>query len=126
MTSIRASQLGQDIELNFFCSPAGEAWRVHTRATRLPGFLRKWFDENYEAYPVYLDLEDLDTEMKAKGVAYAKRVSTVGGVEITATGEGAKVLAAWLAESFASTIRCGSKTNQGDADADTGHTGHTG
>ncbi|MGC4068848.1 MAG: hypothetical protein QM784_30230 [Polyangiaceae bacterium] len=105
MTIIRAPKSADDCEVNFFFSPAGEAWRVHTRATWLPGYLRKCFDENYEMYPAYLDLEDLDDEMKSSGVTYTKRISSVGGVEITARGPAAMVLTTWLAQSVASNLR---------------------
>lgn len=105
MTPMCAPKSGEEIKLDFFCSPAGEAWRVHTKPTWLPGFLRKCFDENYEAFPVYLDLEDLDEEMTSSGAAYTKRVSAAGGVQLTATGAGAMVLATWLAQSFASNLR---------------------
>lgn len=111
MNKMFAPKSGEDVELNLFCSPAGEAYRVHTRATWLPGFLRRCFDENYEAYPVYLDLEDLDEEMASSDVTYEKRVTRVGGIEITAKGVSAMVLATWLAQSFASNFRDQSRMN---------------
>lgn len=121
MTAICAPKSAEDCEVNFFFSPAGEAWRVHTRATWLPGFLRKCFDENYEMYPAYFDLEDLDEEMASSGVTYTKRVSSVGGVEITAKGIAATVLTTWMAQAFASNLRGREPSEQSTADS--GQTG---
>jgi hypothetical protein len=117
MTAISAPKSAEDCEVNFYFSPAGEAWRVHTRATWLPGFLRKCFDENYEIYPAYFDLEDLDEEMKSSGVAYTKRVSSAGGVEITAKGVAAMVLTTWMAQAFASNLRGSEQCTQSDSGA---------
>jgi hypothetical protein len=95
----------QAFELDIFCSPVGEAWRVYVRPTWLPGYLARCFDRHGEAYPVYLDLEDLDYQMSSSGVSYERRPSTSGGVQLYAKGHAATVLSVWLSQCFASVER---------------------
>lgn len=97
----------QALELDVFCSPVDEAWRVYVRPTWLPGYLARCFDRKGEAYPVYLDLEDLDYQMSLSGVAYEKFPSASGGVQLLAKGHAATVLAVWLSQCFASGQRTG-------------------
>lgn len=103
----QATKIEQDsaIHLNLFCQVEGDAWRVHTRPTWLPRYLHQCFDRHGEAYPVYLDFEDLDRRMDAAGATHEKRVARTGSVELTARGQAALVLAAWLSTAFASGIR---------------------
>lgn len=105
----------QALELDIFCSPVGEAWRVYVRPTWLPGYLSRCFDRHGEAYPVYLDLEDLDYQMSSSGVAYERRASTTGAVQLRAQGHAATVLAVWLSQCFASDQRLitGASPDQG-------------
>jgi hypothetical protein len=91
--------------LNLFCTPERDAWRIHVRPTWLPRYLHRCFDEHGEAFPVLLDFEELERQMKKRGVDYEKRVSTRGDVELTARGAAAGELAAWLSTAFASGIR---------------------
>src|SRR5512133_3771717 len=93
----------QGLELSLFCTKEnGEAWRVRVLPTWLPKCLRNCFDEHGEAYPVYLDLEELDRKMTSNAVTYVKRQSSLGGYELAAVGLGAQVLAVWLSQSFMS------------------------
>ena len=92
----------QPFELSLFCGKIGDAWRVHVWPGWLPGYLRDCFDENGEAFPVYLDLEELDRQMAGSDVEYVKIESPIGGYELTATGDAATVLSVWLSQSFAS------------------------
>jgi hypothetical protein len=92
----------QALELDLFCSPVGEAWRVYVRPTWLPGYLARCFDRHGEAYPVYIDLEDLEYQMSSSGVVYEKFPSASGGVQLLAKGHAATVLAVWLSQCFAS------------------------
>ena len=71
----------------------------------LPFYLRGHFDAHYEAFPVDLDLEDLDRFMMAHSAEYEKRESRMGGVEITARGAAAAKLGEWLSLMFTSTVR---------------------
>lgn len=91
--------------LNLFCTRSGEAWRLHAAPQGLPHYLRGFFDAHHEAYPVDLDLEDLDRFMVSHGAEYEKRVSRLGGVEITARGASAVRLAEWLSSMFSSAVR---------------------
>jgi hypothetical protein len=95
----------QALELDVFCSPVGEAWRVYVRPTWLPGYLARCFDRHGEAYPVYLDLEDLEYQMSSSGVEYERLQSVSGGVQLFAKGHAATVLAVWLSQCFASDQR---------------------
>jgi hypothetical protein len=109
-----------DYTLDIFCAKGkGDAYRIHVWPGWLPGFLRSCFDENWEAYPVYIDLEELDRQMEMSGVKYEKKVSTVDAVQLKATGPGAMVLAVWLSQSFAS----GNFAMPGTAADTSGHTG---
>jgi hypothetical protein len=92
---------GQDVELDLFCAIVGEAYRVHVRPTWLPDHLLDCFDDNGEAFPVYLDFEDLDLHMRKSGVEYTKRQARSGSVQLYARGAAAQVLSNWLSNSFA-------------------------
>ncbi len=95
----------QSLELDIFCSPVGEAWRLYVCPTWLPSYLARCFDRHGEAYPVYLDLEDLEYQMSSSGVVYEKFPSASGGVQLLAKGHAAAVLAVWLSQCFASDQR---------------------
>lgn len=103
----------QALELDVFCSKVGEAWRLYVRPTWLPGYLARCFDRHGEAYPVYLDLEDLDYQMAMSGVSCEKYPGTAGSVQLIAKGHAATVLAVWLSQSFASDQR---SSGSGDRD----------
>jgi len=95
--------------LNVFCVKEGvgdaEAFRVHISPQFIPSYLSSCFDRHCEAYPVFLDLDDLAGQMERHGAAYDKRISVHGDVELTAVGRAAHVLGEWLATSFASGMR---------------------
>ena len=88
--------------MNVFCSRLGDAWRVYLNPDWVPSYLLRSFDENLEAYPVQVDFDDLDKYMRFHHTNYEKRVSNFGGVELTARGDDAHALAAWLSTAFAS------------------------
>ncbi len=98
--------------LNVFCSPSPNGWRVHLDPAWAPAFLMHCFDKNYEAFPVSIDLEDLDRYMGYHSATYQKRIAVSGGVELTATGEAADALAAWLSTAFATGFRPRSGSSQ--------------
>ncbi len=100
--------------LNLFCSPLNEAWRVYLGPAWLPPYLSPFFDADGEAYPVLLDFEELDRQMQKQGAAFEKRVAKTGGIELTARGASAKVLATWLSTAFASSTHLPG-ANQGRA-----------
>ena len=95
--------------LNVFCVKEGagdaEAFRVHISPLFIPSYLSSCFDRHHEAYPVFLDLEDLERQMERHGAAYDKRISVHGDVELTAVGRAAHALGEWLATAFASGMR---------------------
>jgi len=91
--------------LNLFCVRSGEAWRLHAAPQGLPLYLRGYFDVHHEAYPVDLDLDDLDRFMADRAAEYDKRESHLGGIEITARGAAAASLAEWLSNMFSSGVR---------------------
>jgi len=53
--------------LNLFCAQEDEAWRVHVSPLWIPQYLASSFDRHGEAFPVLLDFEDLDRQMKRYG-----------------------------------------------------------
>jgi hypothetical protein len=91
--------------LNVYCARLGKSWLVHVRPTGLPKYLGQCFDQHLEARAMALDFDDLDQYMQAHEAPYEKRVATTGGVELTARGEAAPVLARWLATALASGVR---------------------
>lgn len=94
----------ESLFLNLLCTPEQEAWRLYARPTPMPVYLRRCFDDHYEAFPVYLDFEDLDRHMNKRGLQFEKRANTFGDVELTARGRAAMELAVWLSRMFASGI----------------------
>jgi hypothetical protein len=105
MTARDQSRSDDTEVLNIFCTPQDEAWRVYASPTWLPRYLARCFDQHGEAYPVYLDFEDLDRYMEKRGLAFEKRASARGDVELTARGRAAVELAVWLSMAFASGFR---------------------
>lgn len=100
-----AAESEETLVLNILCDPIDDVWRVYVRPTWLPRSLHRCFDKNGEAYPVVLDLDDLDRRMKAAGLEYEKRVARTGAVELLARGRAASALATWLSSAFESGVR---------------------
>lgn len=97
-----APKSNQEFELCLFCGREGDAWRIHVWPGWLPPFLRDVFDEEGEVHPVYVDFDELDRRMKAKGATYERRESPIKGFELSASGAAATVMAHWLAQSISS------------------------
>lgn len=95
----------QSAVLSLFCTPQEEAWHLYARPTWMPGYLRRCFDQHFEAFPVHLDFEDLDRYMAKRGLNFDKHVTKRGDVELTARGRAAVELAAWLSAAFGSGFR---------------------
>lgn len=109
-------QQNETLLLNLFCVCEGDVWRVHSRPSGwLPGYLQHFFDRNFEAYPVLLDIDDLDRYMGKRKLTFEKRIMTTGDVELTARDDAAEALAAWLSTAFASGMR------DGNAEDEQGH-----
>lgn len=94
-----------DRVLNVFCSASRNGWRVHLHPHWAPAYLRHCFDDNLEVFPVDIDLEDLDQYMAYHSAEYEKRISALGDAELTARGDAAEALAAWLSTAFATGMR---------------------
>lgn len=99
---LKAPKPDQAPKLKILCAPEGEAYRIYVWPTWLPQYLASCLDADGEAYPVYVDLDELDRQMTASHVTYTRRDSSDGSVEIDAEGPGAMVLSLWLARMFAS------------------------
>lgn len=110
----------ENVQLNFFCARQGDAWRVYFRPGWLPRSLQHLVDEQGEAYPVYLDFDELARQMKLSEASYAQRISSVGGVELTASGHSARVLASWLGRAFGSSIQLRGGDDEGALETPTG------
>lgn len=91
--------------LNVLCMRDGGAWRVLVAPGELPTHLERCFDQHGEAYPAYLDFEELDRVAAKRGVTIEKRTAREGSVELTAHGEAAITLSRWLSNAFASAIQ---------------------
>jgi len=98
-------QAGAPVELDIYCAKVGDAYRVHVRPTWLPDYLLDCIDEEGEAYPVYLDFEDLDQHMKRSGVEYTKRQAKTGSIQLYARDAAANVVSFWLSRAFSSVER---------------------
>lgn len=92
-------------KLKLLCAPEGEAYRLYIWPTWLPDSVAKCLDSYGEAYPVYLDLEELDRQMKASRVEYTKSETIDRGIHIDAEGPAAVVLTLWLANMLQSCTR---------------------
>ena len=103
----RAPLPGQPVELDIYCAKMDEAYRVYVRPTWLPAYLLDCFDDEGEAYPVYLDFDDLDRYMKRSDCSYVKRQAKTGSIQLYARDAAANVMSGWLAQSFASGERPG-------------------
>jgi hypothetical protein len=95
----------ESMVLNLLCTPEDEAWRLYAQPTWMPVYLRRCFDQHFEAFPVYLDFEDLERHMKKRSLEFEKKANSFGDVELTARGRAAMELAVWLSKMFASGIR---------------------
>lgn len=98
-----ASSAPQQLDL-FFCH-YGDSWLVYLSPSCTSPLLAPFFDREGEARLPYLDFEDLDRFMQARGVRYEKRVSKLGSVQLLAEGEAADALVQWLLTAFSSGIR---------------------
>lgn len=92
--------------LELYCAPQGDAFRVYLfLGSAPPQYLRACFDERGEAYPVYLDLEDLERVAGRAGAELEITKSTLGGVALCARGAAVAALGVWLSNAFASGLR---------------------
>ncbi len=84
--------------LDLFLSRHGDAWRLYVApGSWAPPVLANRMDEHREIYPVREpDLDDLERHMWAADAPYSKRVTSLGGVELGATGRSAVVMLVWL------------------------------
>lgn len=123
MKSPISAEPNRAFELSIFLARVGDAWRIHVWPGWLPAFLRGYFDEEGEAYPVYLDLEELERKMQSSGVTYQARETSIGGIELAATGASATVMAHWLAQSFNSGRRDVADSGSGEGSSSPGMAG---
>ena len=93
------------VVLSLFCTQQEEAWHLYAKPTWMSAYLRRCFDVHYEAFPVYLDFEDLDRYMAKRALSFDKHVTKRGDVELTAAGAAAVELAVWLSAAFATGFR---------------------
>jgi hypothetical protein len=74
------------VVLSLFCTQQDEAWHLYAKPSWMPAYLRRCFDQHYEAFPVYLDFEDLDRYMTKRGLPFDRHVTKRGDVELAASG----------------------------------------
>jgi len=95
----------ESMQLSLLCTPEDEAWRLYAEPSWMPVYLRRCFDEHYEAFPVLLDFEELDRHMSKRGLTFEKVANDFGDVQLKARGRAAMELAVWLSQMFATGIR---------------------
>lgn len=93
------------VGISLFCTQQDEAWHLYAKPSWMPAYLRRCFDQHYEAFPVYLDFEDLDRYMAKRSLTFDKHVNKRGDVELAASGPAAVELAVWLSAAFATGFR---------------------
>lgn len=98
----RAAVPGRPPQIDILCERVGEAWRVHVWPTWLPDHLARCFDDQGEAFPVYIDLSELERQMKAHNAEFKRFEATDGSVEIEANGSAVDILISWLSRAFES------------------------
>lgn len=108
MTSPKDASSEEGIVLNLLCTPQDDAWRLYAGPDWMPQHLQRCFDEHGEAYPVFLDFDDLDRYMQKRGLEFVKRKTKGGDVELAARDKAAVELAIWLSMALASGFRQGS------------------
>lgn len=91
--------------LNVFCSPLGKSWRIYAHPSFMPQYLAQHFDRHLEAHAAALDWAELERYMGRKGAAYESRIATNGCIELTARGDSAPLLGAWLATAMGTGLR---------------------
>ena len=99
---LKVAHPGQEQRLDIMCVPEGDAYRIYVWPNWMPSELAQSLDESGEAYPVYVDLDELDRQMTSSGVEYRKQISTTGSVQLEARGNAAAVLMMWLSRMFRS------------------------
>jgi hypothetical protein len=105
MTSPNDASNEQGIVLNLLCTQQDDAWRLYAGSDWMPQHLQRCFDEHGEAYPVFLDFEDLERYMQKRGLAFEKRETRRGDIELKARDQAAVELAIWLSMALASGFR---------------------
>ena len=99
-------ELSATTTLELYCAPQGEAFRVYLfPGSVAPQYLRACFDERGEAYPVFLDLEDLERVAREDSAELEVTKSSLGGVALCARGNAVETLSVWLSTAFASGVR---------------------
>lgn len=86
--------------LRVCCAREGDAWRVRVAEGWLPAYLKHRFDSDGQAFPVYLDFDELDRQLGRRFLCVDQHVGP-GTVELAGRGDAADVLAHWLAAAFA-------------------------
>lgn len=92
-----------ELVTRLFCENKGDGtWTVALGPGYCPAQLRPFFDENFETPRLVLDFGRLQELLGQSSATCEKSVSTLGDVTLTARGDGAKALAAWLGSSLTS------------------------
>ena len=88
--------------LDVFCVQIRSgAWRIYVHPGWVPQYLKKYFNDDWEAVPRYLDFEDLDRHLREQDAVVEKTVSKRAAFQMVACGQSAEALAMWLAGAFA-------------------------
>ena len=93
------------LRLNVFCEREGEAFRVHVDPASVPPYLRACLDMHGEAFPVFLDLEELERYVREAGGTLLCRTTRFGSQELDATAPAADALGRFLVTAISSGVR---------------------
>jgi hypothetical protein len=105
MTSTqRSNRLDGAARLDILCVPQGDAFRLYVWPSYIPKILKGCLDKNAEAYPVFVDIEELDRRMATSGLTYERRTLPNGGFNLVAEGAAATIMTQWLSRMFESSI----------------------
>jgi hypothetical protein len=101
--------------LSVFCERDGSAFRLHVDPRWVPSYLTSCLDVHGEAFPVWLDFDDLQRRTEEAGATLESRKTQFGSVALLAEDGAADLLAQWLVTAMASGVRRGSTAENGSS-----------
>jgi hypothetical protein len=105
MTSLqRPERSDSAVRLDVLCVPQGDAFRLYVWPGFVPKVLEGCLDANAEAYPVFVDIDDLDRRMTASGLTYERHPLSHGGFNLVAEGRAVAVMTQWLSRLFETSL----------------------
>jgi hypothetical protein len=104
----------ESTRLDIFCAQHDEAWRTYVRPG-CPSSLWQHLDDEGEAFPTQLDMDDLERHMREEHATFEREESALGGFRLVAKGRSAGALATWLSGAFSTGMRPRRSDSGGEA-----------